>query len=304
MQKQVERVVNIPLEVKRIPFSLAVSSELPTGVNLYLKGTHSGFANIDYNEIKAVISLNRSRPGKKNYRLLASHIKGNIPDNIRILKIVPERVEINLSPVRSKRVKVVPRFEGKPKKRFDLLNWDITPKTLRIKGPASIINEIIELDTELIPLGDLSTDKEVEVGISKNISSLINFNEEIRFKVNIVIGSAYQDKISPGPVAVMIRDLSTNFTIQNTNVLKVSNVHYEISYINENSFNAKRDFHFFIKFQPTTEPGTYIMPIEYETSDFFIIKSFTPPNVFIELKEKAETREKKKEKELEDKKEK
>ncbi len=83
----------------------------------------------------------------------------NLPDSIRVESIYPEKIEVELSRLEKKRLKVVIVKEGQPAPGFIVKNEFIYPSDVEVVGPANILKSVTQINTALIDINGVSTEK-------------------------------------------------------------------------------------------------------------------------------------------------
>ncbi len=183
-------LVGVPLEFTNIPAGLEISSEVPTAVNLRLRGPRDLVQGLTANELEVKADLSQKTAGERVVQLKATDVLH--PDKVQVRRIEPAKVELKLEPTHRKTIPVEPQFEGQPAEGFERLSWRCEPAKIEIEGPESRVANVTKLLTETVQLAgrqssfqlqiDLETGREhvrlvrptqvqiqVEIGTKKNI---------------------------------------------------------------------------------------------------------------------------------------
>jgi hypothetical protein len=103
-----------------------------------------------------------------------------------------------------KEVPATPRWEGEPPPGYQVIDWQITPPTVKIAGAESQMREIIQVSTETVRLTDKTATFSDQVAIdigSPNLSITEDSGRKVMLVVNI--GEVRKERTITGvPVAL------------------------------------------------------------------------------------------------------
>lgn len=146
------RFFSVPLRVEPNE-SLVPASSLTSAVRISLRGESDGIQPILEDDIEAFIDLAKySNEG--TYRVPVQILKkgsalGVAPLEISVLPIeIPLTLEQNV--MRS--IPIFPVFLGTVAQGYELVSQQIIPEMIIAEGPRSVVNDIIEFNTEIIDL--------------------------------------------------------------------------------------------------------------------------------------------------------
>jgi len=279
MQSLSEKVVTIPLRVQDQPSNRALANDIPSSINIYLIGKESHLDSIDVNLLSAVISFKGIPIGQHQ---LIPAITGNIPPEVKIARMIPDRIPAELTAIGSKIVPVVPELVNEPSGEYSVRGTRVIPSSMLIKGPNTIIKDIINLRTEPVYLDDIKNDYTRAVTINKNYSSLIQFERDKTFMVTIFVGSKYIRKNILFH-SVVFTNLSSKVEIPPLEYVHVSNITVKVLSVDADIFRPEKDIKFLIDLTEYTKPGLYVLPIQPVHPDFIVIESFFPKELTVEL---------------------
>ncbi len=153
--KKGEIGIIVPVELKGVSENLVVIDFRPHSVDVRLSGPK--------NLLKAVldrgprISVNLgafTKGGVYKYRLTG--LEMDLPRGVVIKSISPRYIEIHLDRVVKKRVKVKPVIVGSVGKYYKLVSISLSPATVELEGPSTLVKGIKELRTEDIDVTGLT----------------------------------------------------------------------------------------------------------------------------------------------------
>ncbi len=183
------------------PVGLSVNTEVPRALKLKLRGNRLLVGGVFTQGETVVVDLQRrAEGGAQEVELSPSLLK--LPFGVEVLEMVPERVSIGLEREIKKRVSVRGRFGGELPQGLALVEREIVPEKVMIKGPRSVLKRIGQLFTRPIDLSTLGGEGEGEVRVSLE-------NEDFRVVVEEEEALALKYKIRPN---------QANFTLNNVNI--------------------------------------------------------------------------------------
>ncbi len=143
-------VVGVPLEFTSIPAGLEISSDVPSAVNVRLRGPRDLVQGITPNELEVKADLGNKAAGERVIQLKASDILR--PDKVEVRRIEPPSIELRLEPTRRKIVLIETQFVGAVALGFERIRTQLEPATVEIEGPDSRVARVTKIVTESISL--------------------------------------------------------------------------------------------------------------------------------------------------------
>src|SRR4029434_9967759 len=77
-----------------------------------------------------------------------------LPVNVRVKDIEPPTITVTVERVIEREVPVTPRWEGDPPPGYQVIDWQISPPTVKIAGAESQMKELTRVSTETVRLTD------------------------------------------------------------------------------------------------------------------------------------------------------
>ena len=149
-----ERSYRIPLSIANIPPRTLISSALPGGVDVRVRGPFTALRQLEPEKLEAVIDLREGRTGEQVYRLSPDDI--NVPPEVEVIALVPLQVPITLDRVAEKILPIVPDLTGEPAAGQRVVDVLVEPRVARVIGPATALERMTAITTDPVFIGGRS----------------------------------------------------------------------------------------------------------------------------------------------------
>jgi len=149
-ERDTEASLKVPLELRDIPAHLMITSPRIEFVDLRVTGPRTLLGRIDRNRLSISLDLSGVRPGPAVFRVAAEAL--NLPRGVKVVRINPSQVTLELEKVAHKSVAVHLRLVGKPPPELQVADTKVSPETVQVTGPASDVEEIHAANTEAIDI--------------------------------------------------------------------------------------------------------------------------------------------------------
>ena len=161
----------LPIKVINVPEGYVAISTSTEVVNVKVKGVGWDLLNTAISA-KSDFLVDADYQIKKNqFYNLSSFAEENtwLTSKLRILEINPDTISFSFEKIGYARKKIIPHLQLDFKMGYGLANDVIVfPDSVDISGPSKVINEIVDVPTELVQLNNLSDKTEMSVQL-KNI---------------------------------------------------------------------------------------------------------------------------------------
>lgn len=200
-QKVVERAIRVPLEYTNLPSGIEMTGEIPTVVDIRVRGSEAALSRMVPGEMVAVLDLAGARAGNRLFHLTGSDVRS--PTGVEVVQVTPGNVAIGFEATVSKTVRVSPAVEGTPAFGYEIGAITSTPATVEVLGPAGALEALQAVITEPVSVaGATSTVRDtVTVGVADRN---IRIKALQRVDVSIEMRLAPSERIVSG-VAVEVR---------------------------------------------------------------------------------------------------
>lgn len=198
--------------------NIEVANEPPDEVDVTLEGGQGKLAELNARSLVARADLSSLRPGDRVARLSDKNVKMDLPEGIRIVEITPRTVTLHLETVVEREVSIEARFEGEPPEGFKRLGVEVTPASVRVRGPESHVQAVEKAFTETISLAgqrESITLPQIAVDIPDHKVAPLVANVSVRVEIaeeqserrftNVPVRSAAGGNVAPSTTTVVLR---------------------------------------------------------------------------------------------------
>ena len=154
-QKVVERAIRVPLEYTNLPSGIEMTGEIPTVVDIRVRGSEAALARMVPGEMVAVLDLAGARAGNRLFHLTGSDVRS--PSGVEVVQVTPGNVAIGFEATVSKMVRVSPSVEGTPAFGYEVGAITSTPTAVEVAGPAGALGALQAVITEPVSVAGASS---------------------------------------------------------------------------------------------------------------------------------------------------
>ena len=200
-QKVVERAIRVPLEYTNLPSGIEMTGEIPTVVDIRVRGSEAALARMVPGEMVAVLDLAGARAGNRLFHLTGSDVRS--PSGVEVVQVTPGNVAVGFEATVSKMVRVSPSVEGTPAFGYEVGAITSTPTAVEVAGPAGALDALQAVTTEPVSVAGASSTVRatVPVGVA---DPNVRITALQRVDVSIEMRLAPSERIVSG-VAVEVR---------------------------------------------------------------------------------------------------
>jgi len=145
-EETVERGLRVPLELQQFPSGLEISGELPTTVDVRIRGGSTALSRMAPGDVVAVLDLRGARPGQRVFSLTPEQVR--TPFGISIVQVTPSTIAMTFEKTLTRRLPVLPSSDGAPAPGFEVGRMDVDPSIVEVTGPESAVRRATEAVTE------------------------------------------------------------------------------------------------------------------------------------------------------------
>lgn len=163
-EETVERGLRVPLEFQQFPAGLELQEEMPSTVDVRVRGGSGVLSRLEPADIVAVLDLRGARPGRRLFHLTAEQVRA--PFGVEVTQLSPPSIALVFETTGSRQVPITPAVEGKPAPGFVVGTITLDPPVVEVIGPESAIGRVTEAITEPVSVADAkaSVTESVTVG--------------------------------------------------------------------------------------------------------------------------------------------
>ena len=177
-ERDTEESLKIPLELRNIPATLMITSPRVEFIEMRVSGPRTLLGRIDRNRLSIGLDLNGIRPGPAVFRVDAESL--SLPRGVKVVRINPAQVTLEMERVGHKSVPVRVRLAGKPPPDLQVAETKVAPETVQVGGPASDIEDVHAANTDPIDINNAT------VGTIEREVQLEPAGEYVSFSANRV----------------------------------------------------------------------------------------------------------------------
>ena len=184
--------------------ALIVSKYDTLTARVYLEGPREALDSLRAGQLTVTADMSAVEPGVRVIPLKIEPNRNGLPANVRVKVIEPRTIRVTVERMIEREVPITPRFGGEPPPGSQVVDWHITPSTVKIAGAESQMREITEVSTETVRLtdkvGTFSAAVAIDIG-----SPNLTISEESPRKVmlTVSVGEVRKERIIEGvPVAL------------------------------------------------------------------------------------------------------
>src|SRR5205085_2270897 len=145
------RVPRVPLNF-RLPGDTEISNDARADVEVALTGSKRALDTINVRDLTVNVDVSDLKPGEHNVQLTTERVAMGLPDGVRFSDIQPNNVLLKLEPRVEREIQVEVRHTGNPAEGYELLSIIATPDKVKVRGPASHIDALVKVPTEIVSL--------------------------------------------------------------------------------------------------------------------------------------------------------
>ena len=195
-EETVERGLRAPLELQQFPGGLEIQGDVPSTVDVRVRGTAGALSRVNAGEIVAVLDLHAARPGNRLFAMTPEQVRS--PYGVDVVQVTPSTIVLALEKSLTRDVAVAASVEGEPAPGYVVVGKPVvTPDHVEVVGPETAVKRASVAITETISVAGLhdSLQQDVTVGL---------LDPSLRLKTRTVSVAV---KIAPGPMERTLRGL-------------------------------------------------------------------------------------------------
>jgi YbbR domain-containing protein len=151
--------IELPVRITNFPEGYATASRLPDKIDIKVRG--QGWKLVYLNlSADAEYRISSGRERGRRFVNLYNYVLENqwLTSGVDVISIFPDTLSFNVERVENKKVKVTPELKAGYRKGYGLAdNVSVTPDSVTIFAPLSILREIEEVRTEQLEINNLDS---------------------------------------------------------------------------------------------------------------------------------------------------
>ena len=188
---KVDMNLKIPIEILNLPENLVISNLSKNELDVTIRGPRSIINSVRKRNISRSVDLSKAEAGTTVIKNNSESL--NLPRGITVLQLQPSNITLSIDRLIQKQIPINAVTEGEVSAGYKLLQITLTPDSLAVSGPESILDSAMALTTYVINLDglDKSTTLPVHLNLSAEFDDLIG---ETTVSADIRVGEKLVNK--------------------------------------------------------------------------------------------------------------
>jgi YbbR domain-containing protein len=275
-ERIVERSLRAPLELQNEPEELEVVGEVPSSVDVRVRGSSAALGRMVPGDVVAVLDVSTARSGRNLFHLTPDHV--SVPFGVEATYTGPTTMPLVFERQVAKSVPVVPSVEGEPAAGYAVERVTVDPEQVEVVGPESALRDLLQATTETVALNGASKTIRDTVTIG-----ILNSTARLREPRNAIVSveiEAIRTERAVGDLPVRMLNLRTGQSAQSTPssvAVTVRGAEDILNALTPDAIEAAVDL-------TNLGPGTYNLPILVAPSKLFGVVRIDPSRAQITIR--------------------
>ncbi len=162
-EKTSEMGLAAPVELQNFPRDLEVTGDPVNSVEVRLRASPGVIHRLNPGDVSAIVDLRGMAEGEHIVHLTPESIR--VPFGVKVVKISPAILTLNLEHTLQKTVTIHPRLLGRPAPGYEVAEIEAEPREVRISGPKSRVADLSTAFTEPVPIDGAASSVVSQVNI-------------------------------------------------------------------------------------------------------------------------------------------
>jgi YbbR-like protein len=145
-EEMVERGLRVPLELQQVPAGIELLGDVPTTVDVRVRGASGTLSRVGQGDVVAVLDLRTAKSGRRLFPIGPDQVR--VPYGVQVVQVTPSAVAMAFEASASRQVPVVPSVDGRPAPGYVVGPMTAEPRTVEVIGPESMVRRVTEVLTE------------------------------------------------------------------------------------------------------------------------------------------------------------
>jgi hypothetical protein len=142
LERDAERVVDVPVVPRQVPARLTVVDAPTTPLTITLRGPRTLLEGVEEGRLRFVLPARELVEGTNRVDLQTGHIEPELPRRLRIVRLQPARIELRTERLVGSSVPVRVELAGKPAFGYSVSEIQVTPEKVAVAGPKSVVDQL------------------------------------------------------------------------------------------------------------------------------------------------------------------
>ena len=145
-EETVERGLRVPLELLQVPEGIELLGEVPSAVDVRMRGASGTLSRVGQGDVVAVLDLRSAKTGRRLFPIGPDQVRA--PYGVEVVQVTPSAVAMAFEQSASRQVPVVPSVDGRPAAGYVIGPMTAEPAAVEVVGPESLVKRVTEVLTE------------------------------------------------------------------------------------------------------------------------------------------------------------
>jgi YbbR domain-containing protein len=152
--------MTVPIQYTNLPAPMEITGKWMDRIDVRIKGSESGLANLNPGSVRAIVDLSTVLPGLNYFRITNKNLQ--VPLGITISQISPSDLQLNVEAASSKKINVVPTIGGDLPEKTKVV---VTPAEVRLRGLQAELRKVTSVTTDAVPVSELVAKGKVSIPV-------------------------------------------------------------------------------------------------------------------------------------------
>jgi YbbR domain-containing protein len=192
-ERDAERVIELPVSLRKIPDGLTVMNPPTKAVSVTLRGPRTILDNVDERKSRLQIALATLQLGDNRVDLNGTMLNPELPRSLKALRFDPPSFTLRADRRTMRRLPVKPDLAGSPALGYTVAESTVAPEVVEVTGPAHILDDLKHVTTEAIELRGASETIQRNVLLDRPDPALTFVPDVVRVTVTLEENLATRD---------------------------------------------------------------------------------------------------------------
>lgn len=152
--------ISVPIQYTNLPAGMEITGKWMDRVDVRVRGTESGLANLKPGSIRAVLDLSNVITGLNYFRITNKSIQ--VPPGVTIAQIRPSDLNLHIETALAKKISVLPTLVGDPPEQARI---SITPSEVRVRALQDDLKKVTSVTTDPVNVAELIGKGKITVSV-------------------------------------------------------------------------------------------------------------------------------------------
>jgi YbbR domain-containing protein len=182
-ERDAERIIELPVSLRRIPDGLTVTNPPTKAVSVTLRGPRTILDNVDERKSRLQVGLAALQLGDNRVDLTGTMLNPDLPRSLKVVRFDPPSFTLRADKRIMRRLPVKADLTGAPALGWVVSESTVTPDVVEVTGPANVLGDLEQVATEPVDLRGANTNVQRNVLVERRDPSLTYVPDVVRVTV-------------------------------------------------------------------------------------------------------------------------